>query len=532
MADGDDTTELFFAHLEVSDGTARTTLKPLQIKLEKGSRKNETAKKIPYTMKDKDPPSEAKVWLQVWDVQTYEGDAQHKAEVKKKKKAGGTPTNALLVELPGYIQQTARDKFEFRVLGAPTMGSGDSLGWLTLLLQDPTGQPWKNGDKDLVVPILGDSDDEIDLGCVFETSAGTKSHESEWKSNPYHLVNLTHALLAMQEEGGLTVGMWADLNSKEARQDRADWWDNGHPALPSDSHSSGPIGDLSNRYIADIINDAEFEGAGANFARRYHSIGLVKDELTLTATPFKSESDIFSTVQTICDKVEEQFLKPLGKPRLKVRKLAFFTHGSWQDGAGLLMSKSATAGDSHNCSEKWIGKNNIPKWVDNLAKNLHDEVVVALMACLAGKGNDAFGEAPKGTYVGESSFGATLCKALHEQGGLPNPAVWAHTTAGHTYGNPNLRAFTKDNGADLVWMVPGNTQTDDAKERRSTVNKWLGKRAVRKPTEKMMEQWDEHLHAALCHPGAQVAQCSGGACQPPPAGGGSSAPPAGGGSNG
>jgi hypothetical protein len=528
MAEGDDTTELFWAHLEVSGSTARTTLKPLQIKLEKGSGKNKDAKKIPYTMQDKAVPSEAKVWLQVWDIQTYEGDAKHRAEVLKKKKKNETPTNSLLVELPGYIQQTDRNKFEFRVLGAPTFGSGDALGWLTLLLQNRDGKPWKKGEKDLVVPFIGDSDDEIDLGCSLETSAGTKSHGSEWKTNPYHVVNLTHILLAMQEEDGLTMGLYADLNSPDALKDRANWWKNGHPPLGPDPHNSGPVGEITNRYIGDIINDDEFPGAGENFARRFHSVGLdPKGELTLGSTPFKGEGDIFSTVQKVCDKVEEEFLKPLGKPRLKVRRLAFFTHGSTQDSSGLLMGKSAKGAASgkhpHKCGESWIGKPALPRWVDNLAKNLHDEVVIALMACLAGQGNDAFGELPKASYVGESSFAAALCKALHEQGGLKNPAVWAHTTEGHTYGNAHLRAFTKDNGADLVWMVPGNTPTGDTKHRRETVSKWLGKRSVeKKSAEVCAKMWNEHLHAALCHPGTQVAQAGGGASGGGASGGGAS----------
>src|SRR5262249_14976049 len=151
-----------------------------------------------------------------------------------------------------------------------------------------------------------------------------------------------------------------------------------------------------------------------------------------------------STIEKVCDKVEEQFLKPLGKPRLKVRRLAIFTHGSFQDGAGLLMARSASGRacngpdcanlhhgtyPSHIPSETWIGKGSIAKWVEKLGPNLHDEVVIALMACLAGQGNDAFGEPAQGSYVGETSYAAVLCKALHEQGGLSNPAVWAHTTA-------------------------------------------------------------------------------------------------------
>src|SRR5204863_3153563 len=93
------------------------------------------------------------------------------------KSEGARSSNEFLVEIPGYIKQAESGgaTYEFRVLAAPTLATGDTVGWLTLKLKDSQGQPY-GGERGFIVPIVGEAEDEVDLGVTLEAAAGTRTH--------------------------------------------------------------------------------------------------------------------------------------------------------------------------------------------------------------------------------------------------------------------------------------------------------------------------------------------------------------------
>jgi hypothetical protein len=489
-------TERFIAKLEVDGGS--TNLKPLKITIMRASRRTEGTE-LPYlSADDTSPPgADTKVWLQIWECDSFEGARQS---------AGAKSTNDFLVEIPGYIKQAESGgaTYEFRVLEAPTLATGDTVGWLTLKLKDSHDQPY-GGEAGFIVPIVGEAEDDLDLGVTLETSAGTKTHENQkWtKASCLHLSNLTHVIGAMLAEGGLTLCFWADINDKDMRADRADWTSGGQQPPRVEKGDDGKEhkvakGDRTGKYIADIINDAEFEVQAAAFAKRFHSLRLnAAGDLVLGCTPFfNGESQISSAVADICQKVHQDFLKGRGDPP-KLKRIAMMAHG-WHSG---IWTKRP---------DHFMGRDAARSFARDIAPNCLDDLVFTLYACLCGYNKDAgdatFGSEPSsGRRLGEGSFGESLCQSLKDAG-LSRAAVWAHTTAGHTTKNPNLRAFIASQGdapvaADLVWMVQDKPDAKSA--RGSKIQSFLGKAA---------NKGDDVMHLSILHPGADVQRCTGGSC--------------------
>lgn len=485
--------ERFIPKLEIDGGkgAALTNLKNLKITIQRASRKTEGTE-LPYVpASDTGPPADdCKVYLQLWEADTFE---------KKVTGEAANSSNEFLVEIPGFIKQTGSGAatYDFLVGGAPTLATGDTVGWLTLTLKDVNGKPY--GESGFVVPIVGEAEDDLDLGVTIEETAGTKAHESKvWThASLLHVCNLTHIIGAMLAEGGLTLNFWADMNTTEARADRAEWMKTRSPDMKDGDGKKLAKGDSSGKYIADIINDAEFEVQGKEFANRFHSLSLnAAGDLILGSTPFWTGHDqIVSAIQTIRDKVHADFLKGKGEaPRL--RRLSFMCHG---DKHGVWSARP----------EKWIGNKDCPALAKKLASHMLDDCLLTLYACLTGYGGGGdvtFGATPaSGNSVGEGSFAQAMCQALKEAG-ISRAAVWGHTTAGHTTKNPNLRAFVASQGdvplsADLCWMVQAPPATE--KERHNAAYKFIVKAG---------NKGDQIMHLSILHPAADVHKCTGGSC--------------------
>src|SRR5262245_24965391 len=315
-------TERFIPKLEVDGGkgTAQTNLKPLKITIVRASRRTEGTE-LPYLAADDSSPpgDDVKVYLQIWECDSFEASRHG-----KKGSEGKRSSNEFLVEIPGYIKQAESGgaTYEFRVLAAPTLATGDSVGWFTLKLKDSQGQPY-GGEAGFIVPIVGEAEDQVDLGVTLEKSAGTRTHENqEWTyAGCLHVTNLTHIIGAMLAEGGLTLNFWADINTKEMREDRAKWSAAGHEPPRMKKGDDGKEhkhakGRTTGKFIDVIINDAEFDVQLQEFAERFHSL-MLNDagDLLLGCTPFfKGESQISSAVADICQKVHQDFLKGQGDP--------------------------------------------------------------------------------------------------------------------------------------------------------------------------------------------------------------------------
>jgi hypothetical protein len=487
-------TERFIPKLEVDgpSGTTKTNLKPLKITITRASRRTDGTE-LPYISADDTTPpgDDTKVWLQIWECDSFEGSRQQSG--------GAHSTNQFLVEIPGFIKQTESGgaTYEFKVLEAPTLAGGDSVGWFILKVKDSHDQPY-GGDAGFIVPIVGEAEDEVDLGVTLETSAGTRTHASQkWAhASCLHVSNLTHVIGAMLAEGGLTLAFWADINDADMRADRASWSSNGRtPPLMEDGHKSAR-GDRSNKFIADIINDAEFEVQAGIFATRFHSLRLnAAGDLVLGCTAFcEGEAQISSAVTAICQKVHSDFLRGQGDPP-KLRRIAMMAHG-WYNG---IWTKRP---------DHFMGKDAARAFARDLAPNCLDDLLFTLYACLCGFKGDAgdatFGSDPAaGKRLGENSFAESLCQSLKDAG-LSRAAVWAHTTAGHTTRNPNLRAFVASQGdapnaADLVWLVQDRPAT--SRERSSKITSFIVKAS---------RQGDDVMHLSILHPGAELQRYLGG----------------------
>lgn len=500
--------DLFQASL---DKSSKTTLKPFKVLIQpapardaaKTTRLAFTPSAGPPEAPTPGPPDQPNVFLQIWEIDTFE-KAKHGRGKRPKADGGGDEeekpkdTNDFLIEIPGFIQQTGRRQFELRVHPAapPTLGSGKALGWFTLELKDATGRPWKDAEgRDLVVPIVGEGEDEVDLACVLNDAGGKKEHESEWKGGPIvHAANLTHIIGSQLEEGGLTIGFWADLLSKKEKEDlaaaRREIAKAGSKAAREEL-MRGKYHDLYTGLDSANNNDT-FASAGEEYERRFHSVGTKDGQLAIACMPFKATGDITGGVKATCEKVDADFVKKFKLAKQdppKVKRLAMFTHG-W--GTGI------RGGPASGDYEKM--KVELAQFVDKVRPFLANDVLVTLFACSTGGGAEEFGEPPaegprKHTYVGQGSYADVLCRTLIDKG-CADAAVWAHTCPGHTYGNPKLRAFTKDGGADVVWMVKGKPPPERSK-RLQIAGSFVSKNR---------DKDKQVMHVSSIHPGGKVGE--------------------------
>lgn len=496
-------TDKFVASLHVVRGRIATTLAPFELEVHKATGRNADITPLPYCGPDDPAPGAANVWLQIWEIDTFESGSSHRSH------PAGEPAdeNDFLVEIPGFLKQVGSGhgaKLELRVLAAPTFGSGDPLGHFTLKLKKPDGTPWQSDDgKDPVIPILGEGEDEVDLGCVLADAAGKREQQSKWKGGTLcHAINMTHILGSMEHEGGLTCAFHVVLNTEDqvnalhefqrslrgkSKAEKKEAMANAPPAPRGGTSPEHPKALYSDH--KGVNNDEVFPHQGERFARAYHSAGLKDGELVNVSTPYSSGfGEIVSKIATIRQKTMEGLLKPSLAETPKVRRLVICTHGDRRH--GLLCGPPTN----------WLSVGEIPAAIRPLGEHLANDVVVTLFACLTGRAPDgdvAFGGDPgAGRAVGQDSFAWHFWKNLRDVCGLAEAAVWAHTTAGHATANANLRAFGASGSSDIIWMKerPG----DREKQARDFVEK--------NTPDDSDDITAPIVHAAVCHPGGVLAR--------------------------
>jgi hypothetical protein len=96
----------------------------------------------------------------------------------------------------------------------------------------------------------------------------------------------------------------------------------------------------------------------------------------------------------------------------------------------------------------------VPEFVQQALPHLSNEPVIPLFACNTGAGpapnpDNRYGHPLVGEDLGGDSLAWTLFHELVRQG-IPDPTVWAHTTAAHTTRNPRLRVFSRYGVADYA----------------------------------------------------------------------------------
>lgn len=437
----------FLIGLEPADGStaAPSNLRPLVVDV----RRKASGVRLPYVLGGDAPPQQPSVFLQIWHLGKFE--ASRLKQVGQGSYLKDDPilqdvegTNDLLIEIPGFIQQTEAG-FQFRVAGAPARGNAPSLGWLRLQLNDAAGNAWPDA-SGLTVPITsGGAEDELDLACGLYARSGNADPPDDKVA--FHCANLTHVIGSQVAEGGIFGLFYSRFsNSKDS-------------------------------------NDAAFAAFARIFARKYHSLGLRSGELIIGGTGLDTWNDFKSGIGALRDKVKAGF-PAAGEAKLK--RLVIMTHGI----------QTAIAWGSQ---EQWMGNGNIDLIADTIAPHCTADVLVTLFACSAGHGGAPFAGTPApGQALGAGSFAEKLLAALQARG-LSDAAVWAHVVAGHATLNSELRAFTKAGVMDIVWAVE-----DPGFGGSSPAGSWVGRFAsaggAARPKALYLEL------AGIVHPGEAVAQ--------------------------
>jgi hypothetical protein len=466
-------------------------LAPLKVEVDRAASTSSNAVgPIEYAAASDPVPAKPNVWLQVWHVGDFERQHMNADEgsgaaagwdVVEKYMRPEKPSDDLLIEIPGCVKETQPGLFEFRVIGDTKQPFGDPLGWITLDLKDGAGNAWQPGGKPANVKIYSNADDELDLVCTLLTKPGNKTAPEGLPF--FHCTNLTHAIGSMLKEGGLTCGFHVKIPG----------------AKPADGSASAGT-------------DGSFWKFGEWMARAFHSIGLASNgtDLTINTTEFSSPDDITKAAATICQKVQQDFLKGKGDPP-KIKRVFTLTHGDnnpakFGDCAGAMQTGSdfGVTGDP-----KRLGP-----FLDALKDRLTSDIVWALLSESLGVAPPKDKTGANGEYgapapVGAGSFADVLRKGLADRG-LGDAAVWAHASAGPVLHNPAARCFTKNGNAEMSWLIYGQPKT--AEEARSHVQKWVVRfpdRDIYDP-EKGPKFWD-FIAMKLQNPTAKV---SGGSTPP------------------
>jgi hypothetical protein len=332
------------------------------------------------------------------------------------------------------------------------------------------------------VPITGEAEDSIDLGCVLTDAAGrdaarSASASSNWpRASVFHAQNLTRVVGTMLEAGGLSIGFWADLNNPEdlgaLAQYRA-----AHRPIPATETAmrAVPLSEFgSTRNLYDVLNDREFDGSQQYFTEHFGALKLnAAGELLLGCFPFKDQpfnSYVASSIQGVVDKVHEEFQESEGDPP-KVKHLLLFTHG-WSTG---IRTGRADA--------RQMAVRQIPGLLQPLLPLLATDVVVSLYACSTALGpHDPIdgarfwwnfgGTAPAGFTLGQDGFAWTIWSYLHDNG-CGDAAVWAHVTYGPASTNTSLRCFSAsfapENARDVLYLREGAARPEAAADQSRAV---------------------------------------------------------------
>jgi hypothetical protein len=198
------------------------------------------------------------------------------------------------------------------------------------------------------------------------------------------------------------------------------------------------------RYVGgkNPVNDAEFVGASADFAKTYKTLGVAgndKEGAKLSfgqAIEVASRDEVTQAVTSVHQTVHrlaqlraapEEGAPPLSAPP-QIETIAIFAHGE-SDGLGI---------DPNNANYTKAAQ--LKSFVGAIRPHVAGNVRFLLYACSAGgQSKEKEGAADPKAPGGSGSFAQLLAKEL---GG--EAMVFAHNVAGHTESNPLARMFTAD----------------------------------------------------------------------------------------
>jgi hypothetical protein len=203
-------------------------------------------------------------------------------------------------------------------------------------------------------------------------------------------------------------------------------------------------------YETGSTNDAEFKGAGTDFAKTYGTLGLISSDSGATLTEsapiaIKNRDDLAQALTAI-----HQTLHALAYDRASAQggsgtvetpvigTIAIFAHG---------VRRSLGLDPEGETGAHWFRANQIDDFAGAIRPHVPSDVRVLLFACSTGASEkESYAMPPPDGAGGAGSFAAQLANAL---GG--SATVYAHDVAAHTESNPLARVFTagSETGRDV-----------------------------------------------------------------------------------
>lgn len=174
----------------LSDNASRpsqSNLTPLIIRIQEARRRSSSAQSCHYIPESEHSwPATEKCYMQIWELNQW---SEGRGRGTEEDSSAQSTHNELLAELGGFIKQTGRNRFRFISDGSgiPQAQQNPRIQKIMLILQRLQNGRLVEEAERIEIPVTGESEIKLELGIVYQNSAGQSEYEDNYTRPVYHL---------------------------------------------------------------------------------------------------------------------------------------------------------------------------------------------------------------------------------------------------------------------------------------------------------------------------------------------------------